>query len=156
MAEDKSKQVPDWIDEFTEEIGHYIDTGTVPVAYSVWGPDDREAEESLDDPWLVHFYPTLSEMVGGPHDGTHVFPSLSADVISLQETIEDIEFLYFMSQSRHHEQRYKGAALVITGWYHEHPVDLRVFEIPPDDADVEAIIYHQTGMLRIKDPSRLS
>jgi hypothetical protein len=152
MAEDPRGLCPPWIDDLTEAVGHCIETGLVPVAYDVWGPDEPDQAEDLDDPWEVHFYPSVSELVGGPKDGALIYPGLSVDVLGLLESFEDIEDLSWSSRSRNREPRYDGAVLDLLGWYTGHPVRLRIFDEPPDDATVDSVIEHRSGRLRPKDP----
>ena len=148
MSEDADGPCPPWIDEFTEDVGDCVSTGRVPVAYDVWGPEEREAAENLDDPWEVHFYPSLSELVGGPEDGTQIYPGLSVDLLELQECFDDIDDLSWSNRLKNREPRYNGAVLDVTGWYQGHPVWLRIFDAPPDDASVDTVIEHHSGRLR--------
>jgi len=125
-----------------------------PAAYDVWGPDEPEEPEDLADPWEVHFYPSLSELVGGPEDGAVVYPGLSVDMLALTESFDAIEELSWNSRSRNKEPRYKGAMLDLLGWYCDHPVRLRIFESPPSDATIDTVLEHRSGRLRPKDQPR--
>ena len=142
MAEDKARECPDWIDAFLDDIGGAIDTGAVPSAYSVWGPDDpsEDGGEDLSDPWVVYFYPSLSQVVGGANDGAVVYPGVSVDLLSLYETIEDIEELRFSSGNSVSENPFRGCVIEVEGWYDGHPVCLKIFDKPPSDAKVDSII----------------
>jgi hypothetical protein len=151
MAEGSKRVCPPWIDELTEFVGMCVETGVVPFAYDVWGPDEPDQPEDLDDPWLVHFYPSLSEVVGGPKDGAVVYPGVSVDMLALQDLFEDIEDLTWNSRLRNREPRYDGAALSLSGWYDGHPVDLRIFDVPPDDGTIDTVFEHRSGRLRIKE-----
>jgi hypothetical protein len=151
MAGDTAGQCPPWVDDFTEVVGQCIETGLVPIAYDVWGPDEPDQPEDLTDPWEVHFYPSLSELVGGPKDGAVIYPGLSVEVLSLQEAFDEIEDLSWSSRSRNREPRYAGAVLDLTGWYSGHPVRLRIFDEPPDDATIDTVFEHKSGRLRPKD-----
>jgi hypothetical protein len=153
MAENPKDLVPSWVDDFTEVIGDCFDTAVGPVAYDVWDPDDRERPENSDDPWEVHFYPSLSEMIGGPQDGALVYPGLNVDLISLQESFDEVETIFWCSPSWNRSDRYVGSALDVTGWYQGHPVLLRVYEAPPSDATIDVSIEHRSGRLRIRNPS---
>jgi hypothetical protein len=150
MAEEANPTCPAWVDAFTEAVGHCVKSGVVPVAYDVWGPDDPEKPEARDNAWVVHFYPALSEMVGGPDDGAMVYPGLTVDVLSLLDPFDDIHDLSWSSQSRNRETRYDGAVLDVTGLYRGHPVWLRIFDEPPDDARIDALIEHHTGRIRAR------
>jgi hypothetical protein len=154
MAGDAAGKCPPWIDEFTDDVGECFKTGVVPVAFDVWGPDDMEGPEDLADPWVVHFYPSLSEMIGGPKDGAVVYPGISIDLLALMEFFDEIEEFRWGSRSREHEPRYDGAVLDLTGWYWGHPVWLRTFDAPPDDGTIDTVIEHRSGRLRIKDQPR--
>jgi hypothetical protein len=151
MAGDAAGAVPSWVDDFTEVVGDCFDLEHVPVAYDVWGPDDPEDQDNIDDPWMVHFYPSLSELVGGPRDGSLVYPGVSVDVLALQELFDDIDDLSWSSQLKNREPRYNGAVLDVLGWYEDHPVWLRVFDAPPNDAQIDTIFDHWSGRLRIKE-----
>jgi hypothetical protein len=141
MAGDEARTCPSWIDEFLDDVGAGIDTGAVPAAYSVWGPDDPDADEDLSDPWVVYFYPSLSQVVGGANDGAVVYPGLSVDLLSLQEYIEDIEELRFSSGNSVSATPFRGCVLEVEGWYDGHPVCLKIFDKPPSDAKVDSIIH---------------
>jgi len=151
MSGDAAGSCPPWIDDLTEVVGQCFDTELAPIAYDVWGPDDPERPEDLDDPWEVHFYPSLSEMVGGPKDGAVLYPGLSVDLLALQGSFGEIEDLSWSSRSRNREPRYRGSVLDLSGWYCGHPILLRIFETPPDDATIDTVIEHRSGRLRPKD-----
>jgi hypothetical protein len=140
------------MDDFTEAVGECFETGLVPIAYDLWGPDKPEQPESLEDPWMVHFYPSLSEMVGGPKDGAVVYPNMIVDMLGVQESFDEIEDLRWSSRSRKHEPRYDGSVLDVMGWYRGHPVWLRIFDVPPDDGSIDTVIDHRSGRLRPKVP----
>jgi hypothetical protein len=150
MAEGDTGSCPDWVDEVVDAVGDCMVTDMAPMAFDVWGPDDPEAE-SLDDPWLVHFYPSLTEMVGGPKDGAVVFPGFTLDIQSLQECLDDIDELSLSSKAMNREQRYDGTVLDLLGWYQEHPIWVRIFDVPPDDATIDSMMEHRSGRLRRKN-----
>src|SRR4051794_29890656 len=151
MAGDNAGPCPSWVDELTDAVGDCFETGLVPIAYDVWGPDDPSGQEDLDDPWVIHFYPSLSELVGGPKDGAVVYPGVGIDLLALQEFFDDIEILSWNSRSKKHEPRYDGSVLDLTGWYQGHPVWLRTFDAPPEDASIDTVIDHWNKRLRPKD-----
>jgi hypothetical protein len=155
MAGDESKTCPPWIDEFIEDAGIAINTGTVPTAYNVWGPDGGEDDEDLSDPWIVHFYPSLGEVKGGANDGAIVHPGLDVDLITIQECFEDIEEFRLSSGISMLEPRYKGAMLEVIGWYDGHPVELKIFDKPPSDARVASSIHpDHVCVYNPEDPGR--
>jgi hypothetical protein len=151
MADEGKGVCPPWIDDFTEVVGDCFETGLVPIAYDVWGPDDPGGPEDLADPWEVHFYPSLSEMVGGPRDGAIVYPGMTVDLIGVQDAFDDLETLSWGSRSRRHEPRYDGSVLDAIGWYCGHPMWLRVFDVPPDDGTIDTLLEHSSGRLRPKE-----
>ena len=155
MAGDDAEGLcPPWVDDLTDAVGLCIETGLVPFAYDVWGPEKPGESEDLADPWMIHFYPSLSELVGGPEDGAVIYPDLSVDLLALQECFDDLEDLSWSGRSRDHEPRYDGAVLDLTGWYCGHPIWLRIFDVPPDDGTIDTVIEHWSGRLRPKEPPR--
>jgi hypothetical protein len=151
MADSEEPTCPDWIDSFTEDVAVGIETGEVPAAYDVWGPDKPDEEEDIDDPWVVHFYPSLCEVVGGAADGAIVHPGLEVDLLTVQECFEDVEDLRLTKGLRASENGFDGAVLDITGWYEGHPVWLRIFDKPPRDAQVDSVIDHRKVFVRPED-----
>jgi len=151
MAEDAVGVCPPWVDRFTDAVGRCVETGLVPFAYDVWGPDDQERPEDFDDPWEVHFYPSVSEMVGGPKDGTLIYPGLSVDLLGLLGPFDDIEDMSWSGRTRNRVPRYDGGVVEVRGWYRGHPVRLCIFEEPPDDATIDTVLEHGSGRVRPKD-----
>lgn len=133
MGDKAERTCPEWIDEIIDDIGVGIDSGVMPYAYDAWGPEGDE--EYSDDPWVIHFYPTLSEVVGGAHDGSVVYPGITVDMTTIQECFEDIEYMTWCTKPIG-EPRYHGSALEVMGWYEGHPVLLKIFEQPPSDDEV--------------------
>lgn len=151
MADDR-ETCPAWMDRFTEAVGLAIETERAPMAYDVWAPENAEEPESFGNPWLVHFYPSLGEVIGGPEDGAVTYPPMRVDVqilIAMFDTIWDVTL---SNLAKHREPRYDGTVLDFLGEFERHPVFLRVFDAPPDDATIDTLIDHKTGRYRPKPP----
>jgi hypothetical protein len=140
MAQDARKTCPDWVDEFIEDVGIAFSDGEVPTAYDIWEPEDPKRGEDIENPWVVHYYPALAEVVGGASDGARVHSGLMVDLISLQECFDDVEEFEFCSGPRLSDDRYSGAVVELRGWYQDHPVLLQVFDKPPRDARVDTYV----------------
>src|SRR5262249_10201443 len=134
-------------------IGFCIDSEPVPMAYDVWGPMDRERPEDLDNAWEVHFYPSLSEMFGGPNDGGGIFPEMTVDISALLIVFDDgLDSLAWTGRKKKPARRYDAAMFELRGWYMRHPVQLRIFDEPPEDATIDTVLEHRTGRYRPKEP----
>jgi hypothetical protein len=144
---------PEWIDEFIEDVGVGIGTGDVQTAYSVYGPNKADPK-THGDPWIVQFYPALSEIVGGPNDGTVVHSGLEVDLISVQEAFEDVEDMRWTSGVGFDETPYTGAILEIRGVYDGNDVTLQVYDKPPGDKHVVTVIDFRKVLLGPQDRSR--
>jgi hypothetical protein len=147
MARGNEKAVPSWVDEFVEEAGDSIDSGDVPLAYMIWAPLGSD-EDSLTDPWVVHYYPSVCEVVGGAHDGKAGHTGLDLDVVTLQECFEEVDELRWMSGVYFNEEYGVGNHLQVSGHYDGHAVLLRIFDKPPRDEPVMSVIDHRRLMLR--------
>jgi hypothetical protein len=153
MALEKKDPCPEWIDEFIDEVGANIETGDVQTAYSVYGPSKTDPMFA-NDPWIVQFYPALSEIVGGPDDGTVVHAGIEVDVITLQEAFEDVEYMYWRSGVGFDETPYTGAMLEIRGVYDGNEVSLQVYNKPPNDKQVVTVIDFRKVLVRPQDRAR--
>jgi hypothetical protein len=154
MSDDDKNACPPGIDDLTEAVGYCFETESVPMAYDVWGPARPGPPETTDDPWDVHFYPSLSEVVGGPDDGAIIYPDMHVDLQAVIEIFKDVEEFAWSSRSKNREPRYPGGVLDVVGWYDGHPVWLRIFDAPPDDATIDTVLEHGSGRLRPKDQPR--
>jgi hypothetical protein len=152
MAGDDRGTCPAWMDDFTEAVGLCIETERAPMAYDVWAPDDPEQPDSLDNPWVVHFYPSLGEILGGPEDGAVTYPPMRVEVLEMINVFDDLDDLTMSNLTKHREPRYDGSVLDFLGHYQDHPVYLRIFDAPPDDATIDTVIDHKTGRYRPKEP----
>jgi hypothetical protein len=151
MGDETARECPPWVDGFTAAVGCHIETGAVPFAYDVWDPDDRGEPEGLDDPWEVHFYPSVSEVVGGPRDGALVYPGLVLDLVGVLDLFDEIDGATWSGRIRNRVPRYRGGVVEVSGWFAGHPVRLCVFERPPDDATAETTYDHDSGRVRPRD-----
>jgi hypothetical protein len=152
MAESERQPCPEWVDRFTDLVGGTFRTDRAPMAFDVWGPDEPGKPESPDDPWEVHFYPSLGEVIGGPDDGAITYPPMKADVLKLQRAFDAIDEVSVSNLAEHQAPRYDGTVLDLIGEFERHPIRLRIFDAPPDDASIDAVIDHKTGKYRPKAP----
>jgi len=153
MARKTEDPCPEWIDEFIEDVGVGIETGDVQTAYSVYGPNKADPK-THNDPWIVQFYPALSEIVGGPDDGTVVHTGLEVDLISVQEAFEEVEYIYWRSGVGFDETPYTGAMLEVRGEYDGNEVSLQVYDKPPNDKQVVTVIDFRKVLVRPQDRAR--
>jgi hypothetical protein len=153
MAHEAEDPCPDWINEFVEDVGIGIETGDVETAYSIYGPNKADPK-TVDDPWIVQFYPALSEIVGGPDDGTVVHAGLEVDLISVQEAFEDVEDMRWNSGVGFDETPYEGAILEVKGTYDGNDVTLQIYDKPPSDKRVVTVIDYRKVLVAPKGRSR--
>jgi hypothetical protein len=153
-SEPQRQACPEWVDRFTEDVSRAFATDQAPMAYDVWAPEDPDKPEAAGDPWEVHFYPSLGEVVGGPEDGAVTYPPMKADVLRLQAVFDALDEVSVSNLAKHRAPRYDGTVLDLIGEFEGHPVFLRVFDAPPDDASVDAILDHKTGRYRPRTPPK--
>jgi hypothetical protein len=153
MARKAEDPCPEWINEFIEDVGIGIGTGDVQTAYSIYGPNEADPK-THDDPWIVQFYPALSQIVGGPDDGTVVHTGLEVDLISVQEAFEEVEDLRWSSGVGFDETPYTGAILELQGSYEGNDVTLQIYDRPPSDKQVVTVIDFRKVLVRPEDRCR--
>jgi hypothetical protein len=153
MAHDPEDPCPEWINEFIEDVGIGIETGSVQTAYSIYGPTKGDPK-TRNHPWIVQFYPALSQIVGGRDDGAVVHAGLDVDLISVQEAFEEVEDMRWSSGVGFDETPYEGAFLEVRGTYDGNEVTLQVYDKPPGDKRVVTVIDYRTVLVRPQDRSQ--
>lgn len=77
-----------------------------------------------------------------------IYPDPRVNLQAVIEIFQDVEELAWSSKSKNREPRYPGGVLDVVGWYEGHPVWLRIFDTPPDDATIDTVPGHKSVRVR--------
>ena len=81
--------------------------------------------------WEITVFPSHTEIVGGPQDGTRTVSRFGVDVLAATRLFTRVDDIHWQSKAVH-EQDQLGAHLAITGMIDDQIVSVRILKTAPD------------------------
>ena len=123
---------PEWMSGWIEEVSELFEplTGVARVGFDC---------RFLEDGWNISLFLGNSEVVGGPDDGKCRPTNFQLDLMQLQRMFDEVDSLRWnaIPAELEAEQEEEGAHrsfVMISGLIEKTPVDLHLFELPPETA----------------------
>lgn len=130
------KRRPDWLSVLVHQVSALFEplSGVGRVGSQC---------EFVDDIWEARLYLGSTEIVGGKNDGHAQWLSFEMDLLRLQQSFTQLTEVHWNVSAA---QNSNSSFLTLRGFVDEHPVRLKVYSRPPQDAG-PAFLQHADGSL---------
>lgn len=132
---------PTWLRWFANDAARGIlsDASQAPIGCHFFHDSDRNV-------WEVTLFVSLTEVVGGPQDGTTLPSQVQLDIVQVMQTFDEIPQTYWQSDPVREDDEL-GQHVSFEGTARGHDVWLRILRRPPVWTEPGRLLHASSGQL---------